>query len=132
MHDLENQYDFILCETDKKENSSWTNWILKQVDVILLVADFSEDPNIQVDSLENKLDLYSGKYLAKKHLILIHPIETETICGTSKWIKPRKVDWHHHIKMSQKGDFERIARFMAAKIIGLVLGGGNYLKFYFF
>jgi predicted acylesterase/phospholipase RssA len=46
-------------------------------------------------------------------------------CRTRRWLTPRRVDSFHHIKRSQRSHYERLARYLAGKAVGLVLSGGG-------
>jgi predicted acylesterase/phospholipase RssA len=45
--------------------------------------------------------------------------------NTAQWLSPRPaVIRHVHVRLEQPGDFERLARLLTGRAIGLVLGGG--------
>eukprot|EP01091_Cochliopodium_minus_P015010 TRINITY_DN5233_c0_g1_i1.p1 TRINITY_DN5233_c0_g1~~TRINITY_DN5233_c0_g1_i1.p1 ORF type:complete len:493 (-),score=155.72 TRINITY_DN5233_c0_g1_i1:678-2156(-) len=121
IHSQEENYDFVVCIADPNPASVWTKWILKQVDSIFIVAEFDKDPKL---TLEKELEIYTQKYLASKHLVLIH--SKNTITGTSSWMENRKINTanHHHIKLRRTKDYQRLARIIGGCSVGLVLGGG--------
>ena len=81
--------------------------------------------------------------LAVKELILLHPDTTliPTGCAfhspclkitsfpdfnsTRHWFVGRKLDGYHHVRKHSRSHFERLARYLAGKSIGLVLSGGG-------
>ena len=46
------------------------------------------------------------------------------LSGTSAWLAARNVDFHLHLRAGVPGDFGRLARVLAGRRSGLVLGGG--------
>ncbi len=44
--------------------------------------------------------------------------------GTQRWLAPRNVDRHHHVRLGNRGDFARVVRFLTGRAVGLTLGGG--------
>lgn len=61
----------------------------------------------------------------KAELVLLHNDGTKLPQRTSRWLKFDNIGLHHHIRMNNSSDFERLLRFMTGQAIGLVLGGGG-------
>lgn len=66
-----------------------------------------------------------ARSLCTKHLVLLHPDPSRRPAGTRNWLRIRKVSWHHHVRTLVDEDFSRIARHIAGKARGVVLGGGG-------
>jgi predicted acylesterase/phospholipase RssA len=59
-------------------------------------------------------------------LVLVHPDGTRSPSGTRRWLEPRPfLEEHHHVRWDQEEDVARLARFLAGRAVGLVLGGGG-------
>jgi NTE family protein len=58
-------------------------------------------------------------------LIVLHENGDRLPVGTKRWLSPREINLHHHVRMNRSDDFKRLARFAAGRTIGLVLGGGG-------
>src|SRR5690606_17953381 len=44
--------------------------------------------------------------------------------GTRRWLEARPVDSHLHVALHDNADFQRVARRVARRWIGIVFGGG--------
>jgi NTE family protein/lysophospholipid hydrolase len=56
--------------------------------------------------------------------VLLRPDGTAP-SGTARWLRPRKVDEHLHVRRDVPADIDRLARWLTGTSIGLVLGGGG-------
>lgn len=116
----ESRHGIIVYEADQ-EPTEWTERCLRQADHVVLVADASEDPS--VTAIEQLL--ISGPVGPRRTLVLIHPHGDQLPTGTRKWLEPRRIDDHHHVRWDHPEDFARVGRFLTGRAIGLVLGGGG-------
>jgi NTE family protein len=123
LEDLERRYRFVLYLPDPTD-TEWTLRCLRQADQILLCAEAGRDlPNLQP---------WEEKYLqgprklsfAMQSLVLLHPPGTEAPSGTAAWLQARQLHGHHHLRSGHVPDFQRLARFLSGKAVGLVLSGG--------
>jgi predicted acylesterase/phospholipase RssA/CRP-like cAMP-binding protein len=123
LHTLEQQYRFVLYEADPRP-TAWTRRCLRQADRVLLIG-VGGSP-ARPGPVEHAL-LYPGSTegLARRELVLIHPPETVRPTGTAAWLAARDVAAHHHLRRSVAVDYDRLARFLAGRAVGLVLGGGG-------
>ncbi len=55
---------------------------------------------------------------------MLHPNRNNPPSGTRHWLEARSVTRHYHIAQNTQADFDRLARFLTGKAIGLVFGGG--------
>ncbi|MBW2389480.1 MAG: cyclic nucleotide-binding domain-containing protein [Deltaproteobacteria bacterium] len=114
---------FILYEADPTD-TEWTKRCLRQADVVLIVADASDDPvpvGAELELLENE----KAKSSVRRILALIQPPDIEKIRGTAEWLRLRSVHEHHHIRQGVPADLARLARVLSGNAVGLVLGGGG-------
>ena len=123
LHAVEQQHRFVLYEADPRP-TAWTRRCLRQADRVLLVG-VGGSP-ARPGPVEHTL-LYPGspEGLARRELVLIHPPGTTRPSGTAAWLAPRDVADHHHLRRDVPADYDRLARFLAGRAIGLVLGGGG-------
>ena len=123
LYGLESSYEFVLYEADNSL-SSWTSCCIRQADRILLVG--FADSNPSLNEIERTLFAEDeNKILAAKELILLHPDKQKIPKGTRHWLGLRKVKRHHHVCLNNQADFEKLARLLSGRGVGLVLGGGG-------
>jgi len=102
--------------------SNWSKRCLRQADHIIFCVDAQDSP--VVSQREQALLAEIGYKDIKQTLILIHPDSTTIPTTSSAWLTNRKINIHHHIKLSSIEDYHRISRFLTGHAVGLVLGGG--------
>lgn len=117
LHRAEQQHRLVLYQTDVTP-TTWTRRCLRQADRVLLVADASADPRLS----EIESELLTNR--VRCELTLLHSAESAGPTGTDRWLKPRKVTHHHHLR-NRSGDYERLVRHLSGRAHGLVLGGGG-------
>ena len=118
----EARYRFIIYQTDA-DVSEWTERCIRQADRVILLANANGDPSPH--PVEALLDDSVRVGAPRRMLVLLHPNGDRLPSETSRWLKNRRIDEHHHIRENNDGDFARLARFLAGRAIGLVLGGGG-------
>lgn len=119
----EADHRFVLYEADPRL-TLWTRRCVRQADRVLLVADAGADP--RPGELERALDELDGQSVdAARALVLVHPDRGRLPSGTRRWLGSRRVQEHHHVCRERDADFERLARVLAGRAVGLVLGGGG-------
>lgn len=89
----------------------------ENMDMMYVVANMPA--NIFLDSFT----LEKSKQI-KPELIILHE-ENTAPKETAKWLKLTSFGLHHHIRINQNNDIQRIWRFMRGQAIGVVLGGGG-------
>ncbi|HEX2202712.1 MAG TPA: patatin-like phospholipase family protein, partial [Longimicrobium sp.] len=92
---------------------------------VLLVARADEDP--APGEVERGLaEVERGAAAAGRALVLVHPEGSDGHPrGTRRWLEARDVDAHHHLRWGDAADLARLARHLAGRSVGLVLGGGG-------
>jgi predicted acylesterase/phospholipase RssA len=90
---------------------------------VILVANADGDPSPHV--VETLLEDSSRVGAPKRMLVLLHPEGRHVPHDTARWLRGRRVDEYHHVRLDRPADFARLARFLAGRAIGLVLGGGG-------
>ncbi|MEK8018392.1 MAG: cyclic nucleotide-binding and patatin-like phospholipase domain-containing protein [Candidatus Parabeggiatoa sp.] len=117
------KHRFILYQADMPI-TSWTKWCLRRADQIILVADATDNAMHE----EIKAALQHAENLttdASKRLVLLHPNGEQLPSNTLQWLSMWPVKNHHHIRWNTEADFQRLARFLSGRAIGLVFSGGG-------
>lgn len=123
LNDQEIDHRFVVYEADAAW-SSWTQRCIRQADLILLVAQAGADPTPgEIEREIERRNARAGGPL--RSLVLLQPDDTSRPSGTERWLAGRRVVRHHHVRLDSAEDFGRLARFVAGRAIGLVLGGGG-------
>jgi predicted acylesterase/phospholipase RssA/CRP-like cAMP-binding protein len=117
----ESRQRFLILEADA-EDTEWTRRCLRQADMILIVGNSADDPSPTATEIELIHEV--EKVRSVRHvMVMLHP--TREISRTSEWITVRRVDEHHHVRIGEQLDIDRLGRIISGTAIGLVLGGGG-------
>lgn len=116
----EAKHHFVVYET-QQEDSHWSRRCLRQADKILIVGNSEEDESL--NSIET--NIFSQKETLRKttDLVLLHKYSNPS--NTTRWLRLRPVESHHHLKKESKEDLQRLIRIITGNGIALVLGGGG-------
>lgn len=118
LEEQKQRYKFIVYVTDG-DGQNWDKLCVDRAHEILIVANKDDDPEASLAEAELKDD-----ELVPRRLALVYLDDSEPK-DTSRWLVDRQLAGHHHIRANRDSDFERLARFLAGKAIGLVLAGGG-------
>lgn len=64
-------------------------------------------------------------FTTQYELILVHGDHVNHPTETATWLRQANFTLHHHIRINNNEDYQRLTRFMKGKSIGIVLGGGG-------
>lgn len=120
--DQESMHDFVVYEADP-DLSRWTRRCLSRADRIVMLADADASPDLS--AVEAEMDRVLAGARPPVHLVLVHPEDREQLVGTARWLEPRTVRAHHHVRRGRPEDVERVFRLMTGRGLGLVLSGGG-------
>lgn len=120
LSEQENHYRYILYLAEPVD-SAWTRRCLSQADRILIVADATADP--VPGPLEIELEMQKKDVRAE--LVLIQPDAMTRPSATRRWLEPRAIHTHHHLRMNFAEDFACLARRLTGKATGIVYSGGG-------
>lgn len=123
LEEQEAAHRFVLYEAEPGP-VPWTRRCMRQADRVLLLARAADDPR-PGDAERALLGLEGRVTDAHEVLVLLHDDASRLPTGTRRWLEGRRVDEHHHLRWSEPGDFARLARVLAGKAVGVVLGGGG-------
>ena len=121
LHQLEQANEFVVYAADLTP-SAWTERCLRQADRVLLVARADGDPGL--GPVEEELRRRDAAPV-RTDLVLVHGDGVTRPSRTAAWIDRRDAGTHHHVRRSRVADYERVARFLTGRAVGLVLGGGG-------
>lgn len=120
----ESEYRYLLYEADAT-TTAWTERTIRQADHLLLVGHGGSNP--QPDEVERSLNRQVDPIRSKgQSLVLLHRGGQRSATGTARWLAPRQVQNHYHVRWHEgDGDIDRLARILAGQAVGLVLSGGG-------
>ncbi len=119
---LEAENDFLVYQVRLSDtNSPLENF--KHADQILFVADAGSGK--ELSPVEILLANDPGTRLMRKHLIVLHPGKSSLCDDKLAWQHPRDVERVYPASPEDLSDYQRIARFLVGKAVGIVLGGGG-------
>lgn len=123
----EAKYDLLIYEAEP-DLSAWTLRCLRQADRVLIVAEAGGSP--EPGPIEQALlTLGNEKIRPGQELVLLHPDRSQPPTNTRQWLAGRQVVRHHHLAQKEAADFDRLARFLTGKALGVVFGGGLFRGF---
>lgn len=121
LQDQESEHRFLLFHC-RPGGSEWSHFVLRQSDMVVLVADASQSP--AVPDWEHHLLETSGATIARQLLVLLQPPAATAITGTAQWLAVREIDFHVHVRQDRPDDLARVCRIVSGNALGLVLAGG--------
>ena len=114
LHKQELEHDYVIYQLDP-DLSEWSRRCIRQSDRVLIVGDASG--NGAFSELE-RLVLPEQR----PGLVLLQKSAEPT--GTAAWIRNRQLECHHHVRLGEPADCDRLVRFLTGRAVGLTLGGG--------
>jgi len=123
LSEQEISHRFVVYESDPGP-TAWTNRCLRQADRILIVASAEADPALSPIE-EGALLAEAGRATAHRELVLLQRDRAQMPVGTKRWLAAREAARHHHVHLHTPADFERLARFLTGRAVGVALGGGG-------
>ena len=115
--------DWLVFETDARVER-WTARAVRQADHVLVVARAAHGPAIGPAEAQLASIFREGRSPTRS-LVLLWEGDTEPL-GTGRWLDLRpEVARHFHVRENRPADVARLARRIAGRSIGLVLGGGG-------
>lgn len=123
LEELQERHRFIVYGVDDSW-SAWSRRALRWSDHVLVVADADADP--RPTAFESEMwRLVEQQKHPKVSLALLHPADTELPSGTPRWLEPRRLSSHHHLRIDDDATFDRLGRLLAGRGTSVVLGGGG-------
>ncbi len=123
LDDQERQHAFTLYVADAAP-TPWTRRSVRQADRILLVANGDDAPDRP--AVARLIESHGlGDALGRRELVLLHASTGTTPRSTTVWLDAAGAASHYHVCPDVPEHYERVARFLAGRATGLVLGGGG-------
>ncbi|MEM7029090.1 MAG: cyclic nucleotide-binding and patatin-like phospholipase domain-containing protein [Chloroflexota bacterium] len=119
LSEQEAHHQYLIFEADQ-DWSSWSQRCIRNADRILLVGRASGDPHLK----QIEKEMHAALPDVPSELILLYPKNETHPKNTSRWLKHRRIQTHHHVRLNQVEDLQSLARRLTGQAIGLVLGGG--------
>lgn len=123
LEEREAAHDFVVYVADA-DATPWTEQCLRQADHVIVVADATADPAPAGAEAEFETR-WSAESAPRRTLILIQPADLAEPRDTARWLRPRTVEQHFHVRDGVGADMERVGRLLAGRGVSLVLGGGG-------
>jgi predicted acylesterase/phospholipase RssA len=101
----------------------WTDECVAQSDLVVIAA--AAEGASRLRAVEEQLARTFGQAAPRSELVLLHAAHTITPRGTRRWLAPRSVDRHHHIRVDRAADYDRVARLLIGRGVGVVFSGGG-------
>ena len=120
----ESQHPVMVYMSEGKWDA-WTQGCASRVDKVILVGRAGQSEGIGREE-QQLLQSLQQKNQAKNELVLIHSDRNQLPKGTSQWTSIRPITRHHHLVEGDQADFQKLARFITGKAIGLALSGGGF------
>ena len=119
----EEQGRFVLLVCDP-EDDAWTRWCLEQTDRIVVVAQAVDTGALERvrDAFAHRMD---GRSEVAVDLLLVHASDVVVPRGMRPWLELELRPRLHHVRLDRAVDFQRAARRIGGRAVGLVLGGGG-------
>jgi predicted acylesterase/phospholipase RssA/CRP-like cAMP-binding protein len=119
---LEEGSDFLVYEAQSVA-SDWTLSAFRQADQVIFVA--APDTPHHEHALERLLKAQPAFPMKRLHLVVLHEANAIVPCSTKSWHAGRKLERIYPLRSQRDDDFDRLARFLTGKAVGVVLGGGG-------
>jgi predicted acylesterase/phospholipase RssA/CRP-like cAMP-binding protein len=122
LNEIEDANRYVIYEADPK----WTRWsqrCIEQADHLISVGDarFASPPG----DTESHAAAAQKIRRARWSLVLLHEPQVPRPTGTADWLQSRAVESVYHLRRDHPADLQRLARILAGRAVGLVLGGGG-------
>jgi predicted acylesterase/phospholipase RssA/CRP-like cAMP-binding protein len=119
---LETSHAAVVYVTDPTF-SSWTDECVAHSDLVVIAG--AAEGASRLRAVEEQLARTFGQAAPRSELVLLHAAHTITPRGTRRWLAPRSVDRHHHIRVDRAADYDRVARLLIGRGVGVVFSGGG-------
>lgn len=123
---LRAEHDVVVLEGDALD-SAWTRRCVEGATEVVLVGLAGGDPTVR-DAERALLGAASEGPALRTTLVLLLPPNAYP-ARTERWFAGRHVDTTLHVAADRPGDYERVARFLTGRAVGLVLSGGGARSF---
>ena len=122
LDELERAARFVVYETSAR-HPGWIARSISRADAVVLLGRGNGDPGLS--DIERLVSREEGEHgAAQRMLVLLHDNDALP-SRTAAWLAPRTIARHLHVRLSRPDEVGRVARFLAGRAVGLVLGAGG-------
>lgn len=119
LNEQESAYRFVVYEADATV-TTWTRQCVLQADRALLLAHSTAAPSrYPVEQW-----LVTPTTLTPD-LVLVHESAASGTQHVAKWLKDRRLRWHHNVALDKPDTVQRVARHVAGNAVGVVFSSGG-------
>jgi NTE family protein/lysophospholipid hydrolase len=115
---LERHNSYVVYQGDD-EPSPWTDRCARQADRLLFLAKSTSSPH------ERNIPDTWKQVIARHDLVLLHPKKDRVTLQVAAWRQKLGIANHHHVVADSIPDYQRLARILTGRAVGLTLGGGG-------
>ena len=130
----ERRYRVILLQTDPTV-TNWTRRCIRNADEIIYVAEADHTPKASAIVDEIQQTEFASQTQRRRAVVLLHDDHTERPRDTLPWLQELKLvkspterqlrTRHFHFRRKRDSDYQRLARYVSGREVGLVLSGGG-------
>ena len=121
LDEVEHSHRFLVLEADR-DWTPWTRRVVASADHLLLVANAGGDPSPR--PVEGFVAAMTHRARPpRRSLVLLHATGAGGM--GRRWLQGRPLEEIHHVRQGRIADMRRLARLLAGRGVGLVLGGGG-------
>jgi len=127
LDEQETRHRFLILQADAA-GSAWTRRCIREADQVILVAGPAlGDCGLRIADCGLSLGTPNARPETAKplNLVLVHPNDASLPSGIGAWLEALAPAEHYHIREGREDDAARLARCLAGRAVGLVLGGGG-------
>lgn len=124
LEQIESEHQYVLFVADATP-SEWTRRCTRHCDELLLVADADQPPALHPIETACLGPDAAERAAINRQLVLLHPDDRLSPTGTGRWLAPRTLAGHVHVRRTLVRDWLRLARLVSGNAVGLVLSGGG-------
>lgn len=117
--ELESRYQFVICDGGLV-GTRWARHSVRYADKVILLG----DANVQKTMLALQRPMMQSLQ-AECEFINLHCDRAAAVVDTQLLVAESTITRHHHLCLNRSADFDRVARFIAGRAVGLVLAGGG-------
>ena len=125
-HETRYRYVIYLADSDV---TNWTRRCVRQADEVIALGIAEASPEIAGAEAEVLREERVRRVEARKSLLLLHRPGKAMPSDTARWLEPRTVNRHFHLRDLGRDEVDRIVRYVLQRELGLVLSGGGARAF---
>ena len=120
----ETRYRYVIYLADC-DVSNWTRRCVRQADEVIALGIAEASPDMMAVEAEVLREEKVRRVETRKSLLLLHRPGKAMPGDTTRWLEPRTVDRHFHLRDLRRDEIDRIVRYVLQRELGLVLSGGG-------